>query len=86
MIVNIIFGVIIIALIAMHYSYVKDSHELIEKLSKALMAKDLTDFTANQKIEENKEVEETKPEFIPLENVEDDKFLNTIKGEIEVKE
>jgi len=74
---EIILGLVIIGLIAMHYQYVKDMNDLIAKLTKAVMAKDLTDFTVSEKIEENKDGEAKKEDFMPLEDIEDDKFIQT---------
>ena len=86
MITDIILGVIILGMITLHFLYVRNANELIDRLTKKLLAKDLTDYTVASKIESEEVKEEVPPEFIPEETLDDKKFDKLIQGQIEIQE
>ena len=87
MIVDVILALLIVGILIYHFVYVKETNKQMMELTKAVMAKDLTDYTLNKSIEEQ-EVTETIPnEFVPVEEADERLFDKMIKrqagGEIE---
>lgn len=77
----ILFGTIVVLLIERQLTNRSQAKER-EDLIRALLSKDVKDYSTSKAIEhETESVEPPKPEFVPLEDLPHDKFMNTIHGQ-----
>jgi hypothetical protein len=80
MIEYILLGLVILALIVDKILYTKSTQKHIESLTKAVIAKNATDFAVAEKIENEPDKEEEPPEFKPTENMNDGEFNKYVLG------
>ena len=81
---EIILGIVIAALLVMQAvtAYIANKH--IEELTKALIAKSLTEMSTAKMIEKQPvDTEEVLPEMMPVDNMSDSEFNNLIKRQLE---
>lgn len=77
---EIIMGFIILTLIGTNIYLIYRMIGMNEKYMKAFMAKNLTDFTQNEIIEKSDPIPQTGPEFIPIEETDEDTFKKVLKN------
>jgi hypothetical protein len=77
---EIILGLVIFSLLGVIVYLTKTHREEVDKLTRVVIAKNLTDYTTNSIIEKDKPKKETpEPDLVPIEQVDDKTFLKAIK-------
>ena len=69
---------VILALMAQHFLYVRETNKQIEKYMKALMAKDLQDYAVAKKIEEKVVAEKEEGDLVPDTEMDESLFTKMI--------
>ena len=81
-ITNSTLAILLIGMFVYHVFMVKELNKQIRELVKIQKAKNLTEYSASEKIQENT-TEQEPPEFIPSENIDEDIFNKMIERQLD---
>lgn len=71
--------VVIVALLALVAWLIRENHKQQKKLIKALLSKDVQEFTNSELAENIKPKKEKESDLVPLQDVSDDDFYKALK-------
>lgn len=79
---EIILGSVIMGLLLERYFYSRSMNQQVNDCMKALMSRNVHEYIEVKEVETKKETKSVDPDLIPLEQADDETFLNAIKGKV----
>lgn len=81
MVTEIVLALLVIGILIYHFVYTKETNKQIMELTKAVMAKDLTDYTINKTVEDQEVVETPEPDAVLSDQADERLFDKMIKDQ-----